>query len=834
MSLFSLERFRRKKSRPVGTTLEQSGEKDARIVARTQLLVKVAILVSLFAIALGAFPRGDSLRYVISVGDVWRNESLVAPSSFAIFKSPEEIENETAEVRKTTPAVFDLVASYSEGMLANRDTLAAQIEDVLTVAERLALNHSRGRLDEARADSVQMVRLKNRARASLGSVQWQVIIENYLARIPELPTNTRDRPTGAMLYQNVLDKVAEVNFTLSQQGVLSVPASEVTADTIIVRDPISSTFSPRPKSQVFGINDAYRYAQQEFADEYTGEPTVAQIADAFFRAILIPNLTYQEEATQREWALRISQIPEVRGGVIQGETIVERDEVIDEVIYNKLTSLQRHLGEGQIVQQYWRQLSGQALLIVCTFLLFFIYLFLLRPKIFNNNSHMLLIVLLFVFVLVQFGIAIRTEVIGLYGVPVCIVAILLTIIFDSRVGLFGILTLGFLGAHISGFDLEFAFSTIFAGSLVIFSVRDIKNRAQFFVSAGLVLVGYLCILLSAWLLQTMSLERLIRDSLFIGANATLTLLAYPLLWVFERTFNITTDVTLLEMSDTNRPILKEMSMKASGSFNHSLQVANLAEAAADAIGANALLTRVGALYHDIGKMAKPEYFVENQRGFSNPHDQLKPNMSALIIASHVKEGIEMARTVKLPQPVLDFIPEHHGTTRIEYFYRRALEMRNDGEPEIQESNFRYPGPRPQRKETGILMLADGVEAAARSLDNPTHKRLEGLIDGIIKARIDDGQLDDTELTFKDLRQIKETFLSMLIGIYHVRIKYPDQEKTSTSIPKKIPRANNKIVEELEQKDKTTSSDSAPVNLLEAIPEQDRNLSSDLEDVETES
>jgi hypothetical protein len=211
-------------------------------------------------------------------------------------------------------------------------------------------------------------------------------------------------------------------------------------------------------------------------------------------------------------------------------------------------------------------------------------------------------------------------------------------------------------------------------------------------------------------------------------------------------------------------------------------VANLAEAAAAAIGANALLTRVGALYHDIGKMLKPEYFVENQRPGDNPHDQLKPRMSALIIASHVKEGLEMGRQYALPKRVLDFIPMHHGTTRIEYFYRKAVDDRPESDPEILESEFRYPGPRPNSKETGILMLSDGVEAASRSLSEPTHKRLETLIDMIVKARIEDGQLDDTDLTFRDLTQIKQTFLSLLLGIYHVRVRYPDQDEEDEGPP----------------------------------------------------
>jgi putative nucleotidyltransferase with HDIG domain len=243
----------------------------------------------------------------------------------------------------------------------------------------------------------------------------------------------------------------------------------------------------------------------------------------------------------------------------------------------------------------------------------------------------------------------------------------------------------------------------------------------------------------------------------------------------ERGFRVTTDLALLELSDTNRALLKELSLRAPGTFNHVLQVANLAEAAADAIGANALRARVGALYHDIGKMLKPEYFIENQQPGENPHDRITPYMSALIIASHVKDGLELGKEHGLPEVVLDFIPTHHGTTMMEFFYRRAKEQQGENDAPVDEAEFRYPGPRPSTVEQAIVMLADSVEAASRSLDKPTPRRLEALIDGIFKARSEDGQLGNSPLTFAELSRVKETFLSILCGIYHFRVKYPDQE-----------------------------------------------------------
>jgi putative nucleotidyltransferase with HDIG domain len=326
-----------------------------------------------------------------------------------------------------------------------------------------------------------------------------------------------------------------------------------------------------------------------------------------------------------------------------------------------------------------------------------------------------------------------------------------------------------------GLDLEYTLATFFAGAFGIFSVRDIKNRGQFFVSAALALLGYVLVLTASWLFLSTPFDLYARELVYAAIGASFTITASLFLWTVERVFDITTDLTLLELSDTNNKPLKDLSLRAPGSFNHSLQVANLAEAAADRIGAHSLLARVGALYHDIGKMRKPEYFVENQRTGSNPHAQLKPRMSALIIASHVKEGLEMGKEYNLPEKVLKFIPSHHGTARIEYFYRKAVGATDEVDPPVLESEFRYPGPKPDSKETGILMLADSVEAASRSLDSPSHKNLKSLIDLIFQERIEDGQLDETDLTFQDLRIIKETFLKMLLGIYHVRVKYPDQE-----------------------------------------------------------
>jgi len=480
--------------------------------------------------------------------------------------------------------------------------------------------------------------------------------------------------------------------------------------------------------------------------------------------------------TEERWLNRERASLPTQNVVRQNEVIVRKGDRITPEIQRKLISLEREQNQRSGVSWWGRKFLGQLILILATYLIFFLYLYILRRPIFDDNRLVFLIAILFLGILGFYGVAMRAALFDMYVVPVVAVAIMLTVIFDSRVAMFGTMTLALIGAHLLSDDFSFFFATLFAGTLGTFSVRDIRNRSQFFLSAGLVFLGYVSVFAAGYLLQYMSIGRLTDQLMFAGINAVLLLLAYPMLWVFERVFDLTTDLTLLELSDTNRPLLKELSLKAPGTFNHVLQVANLAEAAATAIGANALLTRVGALYHDVGKMSKPEYFVENQRGTSNPHDQLKPRMSALIISNHVKEGLEIAKDYRIPQRVMDFIPMHHGTSRIEYFYHKALERQKREGTTLHESEFRYPGPKPNTAETSILMLADGVEAAARAQDNPNHKRLENLIDTIVAARMEDGQLDECSLTFSDLNKVKETFLNVLMGIYHIRVKYPGDEQ----------------------------------------------------------
>lgn len=777
-----LDRFRRPVIRPVGDRLER-GRDEGRPL-RVRRSPKLLVFLGLLLLTLVAFPQRDVYDFTVTVGDRWERATLEAPFSFPLARDPAQIAEEQRQIRYQTPPYFREVPDAVAQMQANHDTVSAQLNRVFDRYVAWQTSLSRGSTERAEQDSVSYMEARRRARLKATPAQWQQLAASYAAQEPGLSTASREASGSLRLDELFLQEALEMGIQLARQGVMDVPRDSILTADVVIRDLRARTQRVQEKASVLGLDDAYLLAQQRFAQAHA-DPDMAALAGAFFRAIFQPSLVYQRAETQQAWEQKEAGIARTQDLVREGEVIVRRDNLITEEVARKLTSLReaRAIQTGQSFSGL--VLLGQVLVTICTYFFFFLYLFLLRRSIFHDNLRVLLIALLFALIIGFYALAMRLPGTPMYAVPVAMVSVLLTVMFDSRVSLFGTLTLAILGSHFWQQNFFFTFATLFAGALGVFSVRDIRNRGQFFISAGLVFLGYFVTLLAGTLLEGTPLPvaltgRLGWDLLMVGINAVLLLLAYPLLWVFERAFDITTDLTLLELSDTNRPLLKELSLRAPGTFNHVLQVANMTEAAAAAIGANPLLARVGALYHDVGKMLKPEYYVENQRPGFNPHDQLKPRMSALIIASHVKEGLEMARQYRLPRQVLDFIPMHHGTTRIEYFYRKALEQVGPGDSPLQESDFRYPGPRPDTKETGILMLADSVEAASRTLTNPTHKRLETLIDMIMQLRRDDGQLDDTDLTFRDLTRIKQTFLTMLLGIYHLRLKYPGQELEETT------------------------------------------------------
>jgi len=774
MGLLEQLGWRRRSPQPVGHELETSGRSgEADSSDWTFWVLRGGLLLILIGITAAAFPRGEVYEYTVQVGDTWRQSTLEAPFDFPVYADEEQVEARRDTVRKNTPPYFRELVDARQQLEANRDTLARQLDRVFEHYTEYQRHRSNGNQQSARRDSSAYVRARRNSVVALSSDQWQTLADAVLQQTEEGVEQSAVESTP--LPDRLLSESFQLSAQLLNVGVMDRSRDSISTDVIVVRNQQERVQRSVDIDNLYGLNEAYQYVEKQLNDTFETDPEAADIALSFFRGMFQPSLQYMRAETLQERNRRAQNVTAIQGGVERGEVIVQKGERVTEQIKQQLTSLERVRNERMAADILWKQVLGESLFSLIGFGFFFFYLFLLRPDIWRSDRDLVLITLLMGFIVALFGAAVRVPLANLYVVPVALASVLLTIVFNSRVGLFGTLVLAFTGGEMMGLDLEYTLATFFAGAFGIFSVRDIKNRGQFFVSAALVFVGYLLVLTASWLYLGTPSGLYGRELLFAAIGSSFTITASLFLWALERTFDITTDLTLLELSDTNNRLLRDLSLRAPGSFNHSLQVANLAEAAADRIGADSLLTRVGALYHDIGKMLKPEYFVENQRAGVNPHDRLKPRMSALIIASHVKEGVEMGKEYNLPQRVLQFIPTHHGTARIEYFYQKAVGNTEEHDAPVLESEFRYPGPKPDSKETGILMLADSIEAASRSLDDPSHKQLKSLIDLIFRERIDDGQLDDTNLTFRDLQQIKDTFLKMLLGIYHVRVKYPEQE-----------------------------------------------------------
>lgn len=768
--------------RRAGLQIPKKKPRQGRRLSRDEVLARVAIFSALLGLTILMFPSREPYDQLSQArpGDVWHRQEVIAPFRFPVFKSEEQLAAERDSIRYDEPPLFERVEDAVPRTEAAIDSLEQRLDRLFSAYVSWQQNRERG-LPEAAADSARYLEQLSDFQFGLSGTQFEKLLASHAAQAG-LATESRAGTGGTPLDVMLLRTVESIANQLLPYGVLDVPKDSVLTSQITVVNSAERTEILIPTQNVYGYNDALTTARNELSVRFPNRPDTVAIGVEFLSQVLVPSLRYLPEETEARWLEQENNISRTIGVVQEGESIVRRGDRVTPEIQRQLYSLSRIRAEQQGHVGPFRIILGELLLSAAAFLVFFLYLYLMRRQVFFETRHLLLVVLLFAAIIGFFGVAVRLPDVAGLAVPVGLASILLTVIFDSRVGMFGTVTLACVGGLIFGYDFEFAFATIVAGTLAVFSMRDVKNRSQIILTAGLVFASYVVILGSYTLLRAAGTERFLSELLLVGINSGLLLLAYPLLWVFERTFAVTTDLTLLELSDTNRPLLKELSLRAPGTFNHSLQVANLAEAAADAIGANTLQTRVGALYHDIGKMLKPEYFIENQQPGENPHDRVTPYMSALIIASHVKDGLELGREYDLPEGVLNFIPTHHGTTLMEYFFRKAKELRGPEDPPVDEMEFRYPGPRPQTNEQGIVMLADSVEAASRSLDKPTPKRLEGLVDSIFRARIEEGQLNGCALTFADLNHIKETFLSILGGIYHFRVKYPDQDKATGEEP----------------------------------------------------
>lgn len=652
-------------------------------------------------------PKQPRFRYEFEKGKVWMNKDLISPFSFAILKTEPEVSTDKKDALESLLPIY----RYNP--------------DLINVIEDAFLNEF--------------------------EVKWRG------STIDE-----RDR-------EAVRESALSLLKSIYQKGIIATQPKHLQGnkfyDFALLNNNVSKVVSTQ---DVFTVPTALQFFSTNF-----------KVTDLRIRELIInlvedhlqPNILFDEKMTAVVQTNTINSLSTTRGMVQKGELIVANGNVVDDETFQKLQSFKetyevqtKTIGDSKLV------FLGQLILVGFIVSLLMVFLYMFRKDIFADNRQLSLILLVIICMLLALTWAIKINLPSLYYIPFCIVPIIIRILFDTRLALY----LHLLVILIAGFfvpnSFEFVFFQTTAGMVAIYSIRNLVKREQLLLSALFILSAYLICYVGVALLREGTVDEIewINFAPFV-VSVLLSLIAYPVIYAFERVFGITSDVALIEVTNTNNKLLRELAFKAPGSFQHSLQVANLAEAAIFKIGGNALLVRAGALYHDIGKIENPQYFIENNTGVS-PHDKLPYEQSAQIIIKHVHKGIEIARKHQIPESVIDFIRTHHGNTRVDFFYQSFL--KNSPEKFVDENIFKYPGPIPFSKETGVLMLADSVEAASRSLKNPDAQRINDLVERIIDYKLEQKQLDNCDLTLKDLETIKLIFKTMLMSIYHVRIDYP--------------------------------------------------------------
>ena len=521
--------------------------------------------------------------------------------------------------------------------------------------------------------------------------------------------------------------------------------------------------------QLYTVKEAYEYLLNADTTHY--KKKILQQCN--LNDYITPNLVYDEEKSEAAQKDLLSNISWANGFVLNGQKIIDRGEIVDEQTYNILESLRREK-RSDSVQEKRLTLAGQILYVGIFLFCFMAYLELFRADYYERKGTLTLLFALIVFFPVLSSIMVEQNLSSIYVVPFAMIPIIVRVFLDSRTAFMAHVTIILLCSITLRFPHEFILLQVVAGMVAIYSLRELSQRSQLLRTALVVFISYALLYFAFELIHEDDLTKLnTRMYIYFMINGILLLFAYPLLFLLEKIFGFTSDVTLVELSNINNSLLREMSEVAPGTFQHSLQMANLAAAAANKIGGKSQLVRTGALYHDIGKMVNPAFFTENQSGV-NPHKSLSYEQSAQVIISHITDGLKLAEKHNLPKVIKDFISTHHGRGLTKYFY---ISYKNEHpDEEVDQEKFRYPGPNPFTKEQAVLMMADSVEAASRSLPEYTEESISTLVDKIIDTQVSEGYFKECPITFKDIATVKALFKEKLKTMYHTRISYPELRK----------------------------------------------------------
>ena len=743
------------------------------------ILITVIILLSFF------FPQGKTLLYSYQLNDV-AQEEVVAPFNFPILKTSDQLQLDLEEALNSEPFLF----------LRSQDVVSKQIEVIddyfkhinLIQLANIKLAESKDDLYRNRfTEKFDLARINVQSDSTALEVLMETVEENYNFAFNDEKWNQiflSDYSNNSILdLDNLKKEIIQISRNRWAEGIYDIPISEILSKQVAI---IVSSSEPAELTEPIRYNDiqeAWTKARMEVTNRFPNNINFSRdLGYSLIVEFMKPNLIYDRETTERRQQARQDRVPRNKGIILKNERILDANTRVTEDDLQKLFSLSVAI-DNKAMQESSTDIVlayvGRILVIGIIVSFFFTFLLTYRKPIFDDWRMVLLIGLIFS---IEVGLAFLIKQnleLSEYLIPIIVAAMVLTIMFDARIAFMGITSIILLVTILIGNNVEFMVTAMFNSSVGIYAVRQLRRRSQLFTaifallgSSALVIIGQGLFKGHTWLLMG-------NDMLNLSIVAILSpIVTYGLIGLLEVSFSITTNLTLIELLDFQHPLLKRLQHEANGTFNHSIVVGNLAEACADAISANSLLCRVGAYYHDLGKMVRPEYYIENQYSGENRHDTLTSVMSAKIIKNHVTDGLELAKEYGLPTIVSDFIPMHHGTTRVEYFYRKALEEDN----KVDEVQFQYPGPKPNTKETGILMICEAVEAAVRSIKEPDIMKIEAMIDKIINMRVTAGQLSECPLTMDELTRIKgkvdgsSGLLPVLRGIYHIRIEYPDDNK----------------------------------------------------------
>ncbi len=701
--------------------------------------VRLLLVGTLLAVAALPIGQGTHDRFRYREGDIVR-ERMVAPYDFRVEKDEATLRRQQELAASAVPPVFVVDARVSSEALSRfarfqERALAMVMDPNLRPADRAEQLRALG--VPLSAESAEALTAPGRARHAL-------------------------RELGGWLHE------------IYDAGVVGEKRSGTVLGYHAVSFRSGDVESLRAVSLVYDRREALllvdRRARQTFAGDPRGVRLVSELAAPF----VVPDVLYDRAETEWRRVQAQGVVPATLGFVKKDELIVDANQRVTRDALLKLRSLRNIEDARRARTEFLYPPIARMLLMLLFIAVFTTYLRMELPAVYRDNAMLAMFTLLTAVVLTVAEVMVGRFGLSEFAVPLSLAPLVVASLLEKRPALVFTLLVAVVVTAVGELRAPFVPVAVMGGVTAVYSVSRLRHRWHFARASFTIALANLAAILAWDLARATSLEVLTRDALWGLANSFLSVsLAFLLLPPVEHLFGLTSDITLLELSDLNRPLLKRVQLEAPGTYHHSMVVGSLAEAAAEAIGANSLLARVSAYYHDIGKLSKPEYYAENEPASSRSrHEKLTPSMSTLVVKSHISEGLEMARRVRLPRAVQNAIPEHHGTMVMAFFYHKALEV----DPTARRDDFSYPGPRPRSRETAILMLADGVEGASRALAEPTPSRIRGLVTRIIEERVQQGQLDECGLTLQELARIRESFIPVLTAIFHVRAPYPEDPK----------------------------------------------------------